>query len=78
VPHYPNVNEQEQTAAFEQLCGGVEKAQRLFKLWKNSRGYGTAYDIAMGRGRTKEQVFTKRACEEGFTTEQCYALMRLQ
>ena len=53
MPKYPNPNEQEQTAAFEQLCGGVEKAQRLFRLWKDARGFGTAYDMVMGRGRTK-------------------------
>ena len=71
-------NEQEQTAAFEALCGGVAQAQRLMKLYKDSRGFGNAYDMVMGRGRTKEQVFRKRACAEGFTHEQINALLRLQ
>ena len=75
---YPNPNEQEQTAEFERLCGGVDKAQRLFRLYKDSRGFGNAYDMVMGRGQTKEQVFRKRACEEGFTHEQINALLRLQ
>ncbi len=74
----PNVNEQEQTAEFETLCGSVERAQRLFRIYKDSRGYGNAYDMRTGRGKTKEQVFIKRATDEGFTTEQCYALLRLQ
>lgn len=71
-------NEQEQTAAFEELCGGVQKAQRLLQLYKNSHGFGSAYDIVRGRGRTKEQVFVKQACEEGFTKEQADALLTLQ
>jgi hypothetical protein len=70
-------DEQQQTAEFEELCGGVEKAQRLFRLYKECRGYGNAYDIVMGRGRTKEQVFRKRACEEGFTVEQANTLIQM-
>lgn len=78
MPQYPNVNEQEQTAAFEKLCGGVQQAQRLFRVYKDSHGTGTAYDFAMGRGRTKTQVFAKRACTEGFTMAQVNALLALQ
>jgi hypothetical protein len=73
-----NLNEQKDTAAFEELCGGVPQAQRLLRLYMNTHGHGTAYDMVMGRGRTKEQVFRKRACEEGFTSEQINAFLRLQ
>ena len=80
-------NESEETAAFETLCGGpgldhaergVERAQRLFRLYKTTYSTGTAYDFAMGRGRTKECVFKKRATEEGFTMPEINAFFRLQ
>ena len=55
---------------FEELVGGVVKAERLMRIWNNSYKCGTKYDFLMGRGRTKEQVFERKAKSEGFTEQQ--------
>jgi hypothetical protein len=70
--------EAEYTKDFEILCGSLDRAHRLFQLYKNSHNTGTSYDLLQGRGRTKEQVFIKRATKEGFTIEQIEALLYLQ
>lgn len=71
-------DEQAATEAFEDLCGGVNKAQRLLQLYKNSYPSGTEYDRLMGRGKTKEEVFARKAKQAGFTDEQIDALLDLQ
>lgn len=63
-------DERAMTDNFEELCGGVKKAQRLFQLWKNSYSAGTKFDMLYGNGQTKSQVFEKKAKQEGFTDEQ--------
>jgi hypothetical protein len=71
-------DEQQETDDFEELCGGVAKAQRLLHLYQDSYPNGTAYDFLMGRGATKEQVFEAKAKREGFTAQQVNAFRNLQ
>jgi len=63
-------DEQAMTDKFEELCGGVKKAQRLLYLWQNSYPVGDKLDMLYGRGLTKAQVFERAAKREGFTDEQ--------
>lgn len=60
------VTEQERTDDFEELCGGVASAQRLFSIWKNCWP------------PNKVVGFRKRAEQEGFTKAQVDALLELQ
>lgn len=55
---------------FEELVGGVAKAESLMRIWNNSYKNGTKYDFLMGRGKTKEEVFEAKAKAEGFTQQQ--------
>jgi hypothetical protein len=52
------------------LIGEVSKLERLMQLWKNSYPCGTKLDFLYGRGRTKEQIFERKAKTEGFTDKQ--------
>lgn len=55
---------------FENLVGEISKAERLMQLWNNSYPVGTKLDFLYGRGRTKEQIFERKAKTEDFTQEQ--------
>ena len=68
-------DEQKETDEFEALCGGVEKAQRLFRIYKDS--YGTSGGWGQP-GLSKDQVFIRRAVSEGFSQRQANALLDLQ
>ena len=70
-------DEQAMTDNFEELCGGVTKAQRLFFLWKHSDATGTKFDMLYGVGLTKSQVFERHAKREGFTDKQIDAFYNL-
>lgn len=63
-------DEQAMQDNFEDLCGGVAKAEHLMRIWNNSYKKGSKYDFLMGRGRTKQEVFEKEAKSQGFTDKQ--------
>jgi len=63
-------DEQVMQENFEELCGGYKRAERLMYLWNNSYKTGTKYDFLMGGGRSKIEVFEKKAKEDGFTKKQ--------
>lgn len=71
-------DEQKETDKFVKLCGSVKKAEQLFRLYTNSFPFGTSLTFLMDRGKTKEQVFIKKALEENFTMKQINALLNLQ
>ena len=73
-------DEQALTDEFESECGSVEKAQRLFQIWKDSHANGTALDILHQRpwAKSREQVFEARAKAEGFTKRQIGAFYACQ
>ncbi len=62
---------------FEDLCGGVKRAERLNWIWNNSYPVGTQYDFMMKRGKTKRQVFEEKAKAEGFSDKQIQCFMEL-
>jgi hypothetical protein len=49
---------------------GVEKADWMQRLWDNTYKCGTAYDFLCGRGRTKKEVFVRKAKEHGFSAKE--------
>ena len=67
---FGGTDEQLMTEHFEYLVGGKVNATRLLELWKLSRAEGPQLGIMRGRGRTKKDMFAKRAKDEGFTQEQ--------
>jgi hypothetical protein len=76
-PFGTGCDEQAETDAFERLCGGVKRAQRMLYLWNDSYPAGSEYDRMMGRGASKAEVFKAKAKREGFTDEQIAAFMHL-
>ena len=68
-------DEQAETDHLEAVCGGVEQAQRLFRIYKDS--YPNQHPNPR-YSKTKEQVFWNRAIAVGFTDEQCDALLDCQ
>jgi len=64
---------------FEELCGGVKRAERLMWIWNNSYQIGTKYDQVFKTGfhHTKRQVFDLKAKKEGFTDEQIQCFLEL-
>lgn len=71
------MDEQKATERFETMCGGANKAAQLFDIFKNSRenpGMGVTRMYA----KTREEVFTKKAQEAGFSLKQANALLNLQ
>ena len=69
------MTEQEQTDAFEALCGGQHKADRLFRIYQGSYPMHTHQ---LGVTRAKADVFRRKARREGFTAKQAQALLNLQ
>jgi len=68
-------DEQELTSRFEDLCGGVYQAQRLFRLWQNA--YAHTHPNPR-YSKTREQVFEAQARNAGFTDEQIKAFYDCQ
>ena len=63
-------DEQALTDRFERLCGSIERAQRMLRLWQNScpsRHPNPRWS------KTKEQVFETKAKEEGYTRKHIQA-----
>lgn len=67
-----------ETAKFEELVGGSDRAFRLLRIYQNSYPSGTEYDRLFGHGMTREQVFRKTAISNGFTNRQINAFLNLQ
>jgi hypothetical protein len=63
---FGGTDERATTDAFEDYVGGVQRAQRLLRLYNDSYPFGTEMDRLMGRGKTKNQVFRDRARIDGF------------
>jgi len=76
---FGGVDEQKAQEMFEDLCGGVKKAERLLHLWNDSYPCGTKYDKTFKTGfyRSKEQIFWIKAKRDGFTQEQIDMFMGL-
>lgn len=69
------MDEQAVTDHFEEVCGSVDKAWRLFNIWQNSY----AHDHPNPRwSQTREQVFEARAKDAGYTNEQIQAFYACQ
>ena len=64
-------DEMQMQEVFENLVGGVSRAERLSYIWDNSYSYGTELDFLYGRGKTKEQVFedATRILREAFNLD---------
>ncbi len=68
-------DEQALTDRFEELCGSVDKAQRLFRIWQNAY----AHDHPMKQySLTREQVFERQAKSAGYTQQQINAFYACQ
>jgi hypothetical protein len=68
-------DEQALTEHFEAVCGGVEKAQGLFRIWKNS--YANRHPNPR-YSKTREEVFEATAKNYGYTDEQIQAFYACQ
>lgn len=64
-------DEQELTDEFERVCGSVERAQRLFSIWKNSYADSS-------RRITKDTAFQRAALNDGFKPEELQAFYACQ
>ena len=54
-------DEQAETDAYERLCGGVSRAQRLFRLYiEHKRNPGRFERVAQDAGFTEQQVAALR------------------
>jgi len=67
------MDEHEAHQAFEDLCGGVGPATRLFHLYKNSWSSGLPHERV-----TKAGAFRKKATRNGWNEDQIEALLALQ
>ena len=76
---YPwgDIDEKATQDAFIDFVGGTAKADRLQLLNMNSYPMGTALDRLNGRGKTKEQVFRRKAKNAGYTDRQVTAFLML-
>lgn len=74
------MNEQLATDCFEEVCGGVNKTQALFHIWKESYRCGTELDFLHKKpwAKTKEQAFEVSALNKGFTKKQIKAFYDCQ
>lgn len=68
-------DEQALTDHFESVCGGVEKAQFLFRIWQNS--YAANHPNPR-YSKTREEVFEAWAKRDGYTDEQIQAFYACQ
>ncbi len=68
------MDEQEATDRFEDLCGGVSRAQMLLRLWLYACP-GISADVF--NKPTKKDVFKCGAKKEGFSDEQIEAFFNL-
>ncbi len=73
-PFGTGIDEQTSTANFEQLVGGVARAQRLLRIFKDS----TAGTDHRGRPISRRDVYRRRALAQGFTAVEADALLSLQ
>jgi hypothetical protein len=71
-------NEEEENAAFEELCGGPRRAFKLLHIYQDSYPSGTELDRLYGQGKSKVEVFKAYARREGFSDEQVAAFLKLQ
>lgn len=72
-------NEQEQHQAFENLCGGPDKAFRLMRIWEEtSNPVGGTFILSPQEKEAKRlQNFKNRATANGFSTKQINAYLEL-
>lgn len=68
------IDEQVATKAFEELCGSVERAQQLFRIFKDSYPMPGQWMEQL----PKRVVFRRRALFTGFTEQEIEALLDLQ
>ena len=71
---FGGVDEQKATDMFEDLCGGVERAQQLMRVWERCHSTGMKGSRFY---HTKEEVFRNTALIDGFTDEQTDMFMEL-
>lgn len=71
-------DEAQKTEEFEAICGGVNRANRLFLLHKNTHDNRTALDKLQSKGKTREEAFRAKALRDDFTEAQIDALLDLQ
>jgi hypothetical protein len=64
--------------AFEDYVGGVDKAQQLFRIYKDSYATTNMFPTQPSYGKTKEEVFRKKASQAGFNIRDIDALLSLQ
>jgi len=64
-------DEQAMQDHFEDLVGGVARAERMMMLWNGSYPCGSKYDKDFHTGfyHSKQEVFEEKAKHEGFTQE---------
>lgn len=70
------MTEYEAHQAFEDLCGDSSRAARLFSIYKNSHPHRHWQDPR--KSISKEEVFAKKAKNEGFSDKEINALLNLQ
>jgi len=49
---------------------GIDRAERLSRLWSNTYDNRSAYDKLMGYGRSKAEVFAIKAERDGYTSDE--------
>jgi len=68
--------------AFEDLCGGPERAFGLLRLWENTHDNRTEYDRLFSKCPSKieyrQKIFLKKALSAGYTRKQVDCFLELQ
>ena len=69
LPQNPfgGVDEQAATEMFEEMCGGVGRAQNLMRIWNRCHSTGMKGGMYY---HTKEEVFRNTALADGYTESQ--------
>jgi hypothetical protein len=69
---FGGVDEQAAQDMFEDICGGVARAEQLMRISQNSYPTGTKYDktFKTGHYHSKEDNFRTSALNAGFNAEQ--------
>lgn len=70
-------DDQAEHEAFEQLCGGPDRAFRLLRVSISARQSVAGNPYTLQKMPTYEQVFKARAKREGFTPEEIQAFLAL-
>lgn len=70
-------DEQAAHEEFEQLVGGPERGFRLMRLYESARQSASGNRFTLQKMPSAEEIFRKRAKQDGYTDKQITAFLNL-